>query len=60
MEMSDYWWWQGHRYKNGRPDVQDESSADQWRKLAEYAESKLEEAYKVGYYACDNETRYRR
>lgn len=52
MDMSDYYWWNGHRYKYSRPSVQDTSSVEQWKALAEYAELKLEEAYKVGYLAA--------
>ena len=52
MKTDEYYWWRGKRYKYARPMIQDESSIEQWKKLAEYAELKLEEAYKVGYLAA--------
>lgn len=49
MDMLGYWYWSDHAYKHGRPGVQNKDSAYEWKRLAEYAERKLETAYKVGY-----------
>ena len=57
MDMYGYSWWSAHDYEYGRPGVQDKNSAYEWKRLAEYAERKLETAYKVGYLAAMRDQR---
>ena len=57
MDTSDFYWWKYHNYKYGRPNVQDQNSAKEWKALAEYAEGLLERAYQIGWLAAKKDSR---
>ena len=56
MDKSDFYWWMHHNYKYGRPNVQDQNSAKEWKALAEYAEGLLERAYQIGWLAAKKDS----